>query len=346
MSNEARPGPPPIPPVALVRDLEARYPDAWRRLETFRDPSFRRWPDATYLPIAAGIALVTDGHPNPSPLLAARPKLLADAAALVGAAAWRVTKGVYRFAPDLLEVIASTRFERGLPSGLFARLPEWCVYIETPGWDVFGQIAGFMAWIEFDTNTRGQELRFLTLTEAGASQPLVLPLEETLEAGLDRFAATVGTNRARWTGADVPLDLEDFARLARGHLERMAALVLYLCSEGPDLESLEGRTPGKPVAKVVKGRERLFAPNLEITYRVGFNLARALELGDGTGDGGHRESVRPHVRRAHAHLYWTGEGRKTPSLRWVMPTLVGVKPDEELGAVTVREVEGHQRDKP
>jgi hypothetical protein len=33
-------------------------------------------------------------------------------------------------------------------------------------------------------------------------------------------------------------------------------------------------------------------------------------------------TVRPHMRRAHSHLYWTGEGRKQPRVRFLLPISV------------------------
>jgi len=33
-------------------------------------------------------------------------------------------------------------------------------------------------------------------------------------------------------------------------------------------------------------------------------------------------TVRPHMRRAHPHLYWTGEGRALPRVRFLLPISV------------------------
>jgi hypothetical protein len=44
-------------------------------------------------------------------------------------------------------------------------------------------------------------------------------------------------------------------------------------------------------------------------------------------------TVRPHVRRAHAHLYWTGRGREIPRVRFLLPIPVhgAALPDERPG---------------
>jgi hypothetical protein len=50
-------------------------------------------------------------------------------------------------------------------------------------------------------------------------------------------------------------------------------------------------------------------------------------------------TVRPHLRRAHAHLYWTGEGRKSPRVRFLLPVSVkGGKLVEEPGNPSVTAV--------
>jgi hypothetical protein len=48
-------------------------------------------------------------------------------------ATWRVTQGIYCFDSDLAEAIADTPRNGELPADLLFHLPEWCVYIETPG---------------------------------------------------------------------------------------------------------------------------------------------------------------------------------------------------------------------
>lgn len=40
-------------------------------------------------------------------------------------------------------------------------------------------------------------------------------------------------------------------------------------------------------------------------------------------------TVRPHVRRAHAHLYWTGTGRRIPRVRFLLPIPVKGAPVPE-----------------
>ena len=55
---------------------------------------------------------------------------------------------------------------------------------------------------------------------------------------------------------------------------------------------------------------------------------------------GSSHSVRPHVRRAHWHHYWVGEGRNRLEVRWIEPTFVLPEGKREVKIATVRRVIG------
>ena len=64
---------------------------------------------------------------------------------------------------------------------------------------------------------------------------------------------------------------------------------------------------------------------------------KTLKNAVGTG-----RSVRPHVRRAHWHHYWVGEGRTRLEVRWIEPTFVLPEGKREVELATVRKVQGTQ----
>lgn len=55
---------------------------------------------------------------------------------------------------------------------------------------------------------------------------------------------------------------------------------------------------------------------------------------------GSSHSVRPHVRRAHWHHYWVGEGHTRLEVRWIEPTLVLANGKSETNVAIVRNVKG------
>ena len=304
-----------------------------------RGKSLPDWPEWCYVPLAGAYAVVSGGGDN-----RVAPEQGMDIGRLAALAAWRMTKGVYCFDEDVLAELWGTPLTGELPSELLLRLPEWCVYIETGGREVMGAaLHGFYAHLESDTNDGSRELRLLLDYDLGLL-PQPVHLVGTLEQGLEQamyetelqgallgqgvnalrsqFGSTAQTNR-RWAGALAPL----------------VSLLLYLCSERPDIGGTGA--PGNPQPKRVKGGERLFAsPGVrtwDVAYRLGaaFRQARATQVGS---EGGAGRTVRPHVRKAHYHLYWMGQrGRQTSVLRWLPPITVKFDPEAELPAV-VRKV--------
>ena len=112
------------------------------------------------------------------------------------------------------------------------------------------------------------------------------------------------------------------------------AIVLYLASPEPDIESVVPE-------KYRHSQWRKGAGTLPDTYRVGWHVGAALRRareGHGGEYGTSGKRVRPHMRKAHWHLYWTGVGRSVPQMRWVAPVAVNA----DLGAPvdTVRAVVG------
>lgn len=112
------------------------------------------------------------------------------------------------------------------------------------------------------------------------------------------------------------------------------AILLYLASPDPDIESVVPE-------KYRHSQWRKGAGTLPDTYRVGWHVGAALRRakeGHGGEYGTSGKRVRPHMRKAHWHLYWTGVGRSVPQMRWVAPVVVNA----DLGAPvdTVRAVVG------
>lgn len=58
--------------------------------------------------------------------------LLVVAAGLTWAS-WRMTQGIYRFDPALYPHLINTEGGAEIPASMLMQLPEWCVYLETPG---------------------------------------------------------------------------------------------------------------------------------------------------------------------------------------------------------------------
>lgn len=315
--------------------LGREHPGAWSvaaEMRAGRGVGFPDWPDWCYLPMGGWDAILREsGRLTPQALVA-----------LSALGAWRMTQGVYRFDPTLYEALVSTPLAGDLPCESLYRLPEWCVYLETPGLLLPGltegsglPVEGAWAHLEHDANTGRPELRFaLDVGDGRDLVPLALhlgawPLQEAVERMLGE-----AQRQGLAAGLQAP-PLGGAAGVIRSVTQPLLSLLLYLCVDEPDLGG--ERRPTNPVP--VKTRRRgpkLIPASSPTTWDVGVRLGAAIRAAQGRergpGDGTHA-SPRPHVRRAHWATYWTGpkSAPQVPVVKWLPPIPVGA--GDELPAV-------------
>lgn len=339
---------------ALI-EIGRKYSDAWRIAADFRSQrgqdGLPDWPAWCYLPMGGWYAVVsaatgqrtlTDLHD------------VTDVARLAALGAWRMTQGIYRFDPELYAAVIETPVEGDLPCDVLYLLPEWCVYIETPGMRWAGQpLHGVWAHLEHDANNGRSELRFLTDSDLGL-YAIVLhlgdwPLDEAIRRAVDEAARQATYHQL--TRALARIRQSDPAAELRPVLQPLMSLLLYLCAAGADLT--RNGVPDQPAnPQPVKTRRRglqLFPaekPALwDVGVRIGAALRAAYEQGqqeEPSAPTGRR--VRAHVRRAHWHTILSGprkrrDGSAIPAterrreLRWMPPIPVNVAELDTLPAV-------------
>ena len=329
------------------------YPDAWRRVDELRagrGKDLPSWPDWCFLPLAGAYAIVSADAGMPR----LDCDLVGDVGRLGALAAWRVTQGIYRFDPAVFDSVRETTLDGEIPCSVLYRLPEWCVYVETPGLEWAGlPLHGFWAHLEWDANTGRTELRLLTDSDAGLL-PIVLHIGPwTLAEAMDR-SLSESMHNAKTLGDALELaklaaqggSQTDMVNSIVPALQPLVALLLYLCSQNAEIGDGKHR-PGNPAPKMVRGLPRTFQAVRPTTWEVGVRMGAALRRAyqsDQTGQGTHA-GPRPHVRRAHWHGFWSGprtsEDRRF-DLRWLPPIAVNVDDVSALPAV-VRPVRGSQR---
>lgn len=327
------------------------YPHAWMQADGFRqdkgEPGFD-WPNWCFLPMGAAYAIVSGGGSNRVSLDGA-----GDVARLGALLAWRMTQGIYRFDPAVYDAVRDTPVVGDIPAQAIMQLPEWCVYVETPGMQTqLGPLHGFWAHLEFDFESARSELRLLLDTEGGLiAVPLHLgawPLAESVARAVDQSAV-------QSVVLGMPFAKSDARTIQRELAEPLVSLLLYLCSAADfSRRGLAGQ-PTNPVPKRTRrDGAKLFAAAGPVEWDVGVRMGAALraayhaaETGQGTGtrDG---STPRGHIRRAHWHGYWSGakkddagnevpQDRRKYDLRWQPPIAVNLDGIESLHA-TVRKV--------
>lgn len=275
---------------------------------------------------------------------------------------WRLTKGAYLFDRDLFRELIETPLHR-VPREALERLPEPAPLILFPEplrvrdgkfqvhgahvvfskrpWEDKPPIFWGVTWFTVKEEGEGEKRKFVGWG--------VMLEEEDLEK-----AHAEGIRRAN-KAFGLPEPKEEELLYELSIVRPMVNLALYLCQEKPDYGGLTPRLPAEP-RKTREGL-RIFPPEEALVIPTGWRWGKALRLAREAerearkGEGGSGRSPAPHIRRAHWHLYWTGEGsrkdpsRAVPQIRWVPATLVGRRILEALGLglddlpATVRPVE-------
>jgi hypothetical protein len=258
-------------------------------------------------------------------------------AALLGAlVAWRPTKGIYRFHPELYESLIETDLEGDVPSEVLLRLPSYAVYIETPASENLPfPIAGFWAYLSRLGQQNDLELVCLWSAE-------VTDLVSSVDTGVDVLHFTIPLRNQPICELIEPQSEEhreqdEPIEAIRHHVvSALVSLTLYLCSEKPDIDDWTPRMPAvQYLGKKRRWRSCKDVAEWNVGLRLGAALAAAKERAEASGPAeGEGAAVRPHVRRAHWHSYWVGKrGEQSISLRWLPPIPVNVTDHDRLPGV-------------
>jgi len=287
-------------------------------------------------------------------------------------ASWRMGKPIYQFDPTLYDMLLGTPItDVVLPAEIFTRLPHWGVYLCTPGM-MFSEAPGTPAvplrgvFATLDATPYGvlrqvvdptllaamQRPTFDSLTlvldcesrhgQEPAALVAAVALNEEVERGLLTATRTMwATTMLHAMGADrfqhviqQVFSAKREARLAywAPQLAPLLSLILYLCSDEPDVMAMHPPEPAAPR----QGRKLIAAHNIT-EWMVGARVGAALRVGKpanregepGRTTPGSYPLVRPHMRRAHWHTYWMGPrsapDHRVPVLRWIPPTPVAVQ---------------------
>ena len=185
---------------------------------------------------------------------------------------WRCSKGVYRFAPEIYDALIHQPLTGDLPTDCLYRLPEWAVYIETPGLLYERRpVDGFIAHLDFNLFSQGVDLQFAIFWH-GIEMPKTVALPLGSGSLLDAMERTdrvddvfMGPVRQRRYVGTRQEYIQSFSS--------MLQLILYLCSDEPDI----------PVIEHPKKRRRpaghIQLPDEPRVWDVGVRISNAIRKG-------------------------------------------------------------------
>lgn len=315
-----------VSPARYLKTVMKTYPamSSWVQilLEGKGKDGAPDWPNWCFLPMGAWGAMINT-QSNIGHEFAKSWDVTKGVGVLSAIGTWRYSQGIYRLDADLLAALAETELSGDLPAELFHRLPEWCVYVETPGlsW-LDSSLHGFWAHLEWDIDHRREELRFVLNTDQGlVPQPLHLgkwSIEEAITKTL-AFTTANGGGLLKFLGLDSLLQ-DPLAQ----ELKSLVSILLYLCSEEPDIDPMRmpQSTPSRQVFRKGKKGKYLYTPEKPKVFRVGDRVGRLLRNAAEAQVSG--RTVKTHLRRGHWHGFWTGprSGERIFIYRWIAPLVV------------------------
>ena len=319
-----------FPPSQKLAELGKRVPVLNKyvnRVLSLR-PAYWSAPEIVFIPISVWAkSLIKMGEIGDPPT----DEDVRFAGVTTGLIAWRYSQGVYHFDDNLLVALKDTDTDKPIPIDVVVRLPEYAIYIQLPDWffESLPGVVGTLVFYDFDYGTQLLELRFVLFLEEHEPVQIIIPLEEGLSISETLAKLTApAVEYMRQKGMPETLPDEQYKK----DVQSLVSLVLYLCSDKPEIDNLRqpGKSPSRPKPKKVKGGMALFPAQQVTVWEVGHTLGQALRNAAAQKQeyaGGTHASPRAHVRRGHWHGYWTGhmKGDRTFVLKWLHPMLVGME---------------------
>ena len=331
-------------PEKRLAEIKQRFPSLWKEVDACRAELSRSWPNWCFIPKDKLEAILDPYLPTGRNDDQQMENYYVIRLVTV-LTPWRASRNVYRFDPDIYQALIKTSLKGKLPLELLRKLPEWSVYIETPGLlhPSGTAVEGFAASMNYTWNNDvvlyfvpfSKDKRFIR----GFPLSEDLTIEEAVKKTVDDYHAMIGDMNLSKHGNRInPEDEISF-------VSTMVNLLLYICQSGSeylDVRCADGtdRLPARPSPKKTKKGLRHFPPKRltvwECGFRQGAEIRRALSERSEHKGGTHRSPI-PHTRAAHWHTYIVGKGsRKDPSkgrrvLKWIHTVLVNAaKSDGEV----------------
>lgn len=315
-------------PLRLVRMWPKMLPSCYEELDRCRTAKLdgsMDWPDYCLLPInAAYTYLVCAGG-------MADTDAAMVAAELTACWTWRQNKVLYAYDPDLVDVLRSQADDIKdsdiIPAELLLHLPHPCIYIKAPG--LVERADGFFAWVDYDINRSGPELRIqwmLDDIEHTVAQVLHIKDGWTIHDCLE--------DTARHTAEVIGNDGDNIADVSAKDVRVLLSaiqIILYLVSQDAEISDATAppkvqrpRGSGKTVTVIRDKAGDVDCKDVGVRIGAAIRKARVRyeQRKEAAGSGG---TKRPHARRGHWHHYWVGP-IGTPDrkliLKWTAPTFV------------------------
>lgn len=244
--------------------LSESFPGLWKKLAeayTLRSPDLPEW---CYLPEEKEYEVISSFLEDNNLSSFSSEDLIFK---LSTYANWRLTQGVYRFDPILYEAVIKTPVIGVIPKEVLHHIPEWCIFVETPGLSFSGnKMTGFFAHISYEGRNSKSVLHLqieFALNFIYTSFPIGdLSLADAVRQAMETVEEHDDKNN------HFPHDsFEEEVKLTTVELEPILSLLIFLCSQNGEIGD-DSRRPSFPKAKKTKKGLKVFPPDRPTTWCV------------------------------------------------------------------------------
>lgn len=289
------------PPFKLLKTLKYFYPDIFDRVDA--KAKLKKWPGFVYCPISEICKIFEDVQPNSAK------KLISDIAIIAAVSGWRQAKTIYDFDATLTSDLYDQATDKISVSSDMLRLPSWSIYIK-PNDDT--QFDGM--FVSFDFFEGVSEIRFLPVLPSGKCRGVVYM---TLSQEPVKISDLIDETAAEF---DNPKFIDEIKNFNAPRLAQWINLLLYISASNADIKRDTNHffRRSKKISDTPKEVDYLNVGK-SVGYRLRTLHSHISISPPGTG---HHRSPIMHIRRAHWHTYYIGQGRKKSEIKWLPPIIV------------------------
>jgi hypothetical protein len=304
-----------------LRTLAKEYPGLWQSYENaYSQRDSIGWPGWVFVPMEFAKNISKDRS---------------EQARIHSLAAWRLSQDIYTFEPELFDALIETEMGNApLPVDVLLRIPAWCFYIDFGGRIPYWH--GVYVSLDYNGDSGHRELSLLF--DAASGEFIAVPVALIPDGSiLDAVAYAIEHHIAELfkvpgIGRNLNIEIQNI-NSPHGEgpdlpLSEVVNLVLYLCSQKPDVSPPPPATIQRPEPVKVKKQLKFFPPPNPRLHRVGeplaAQLAEARERAMAAREPSSKERapITPHIRKPHWHGFWSGprtaESRNF-DLKWMPP---------------------------
>lgn len=260
---------------------------------------------------------------------------------------WSKSKQVYKPDPDFALALLKTQ-KLQLTRDMISHLPYNYFYIDLSDVEIFKPITGVFVFcnsINIDGIDIGSNISIYLLTED-------LVLFSHYFTGVYDSKGIISIDISNEPDSDYNVwdpdgDFEyapNSFNISRNQVSLFVLqLICYLTIEKPQITDSDYTkntyVKRSPSQKVKNKWNEVHIYDVGITYGKGYRkqIKEYIKQNSALGKHSHHKSPIPHLRSAHWHRYWVGEGRTELKVKWIEPVFVGAK---ESKNVVIHKVEG------